>query len=85
MIIDILFFASFKEQLNCAARTIELPEGARVIDLCEKLALKGGEWGNLFDFPTQKLKISVNQEIADISFELRNGDEVAFFPPVTGG
>ncbi len=83
--IKVLFFASFKETLGCSSTEIEFKNAPTVEILCETLSQNGAEWLELFGNPSGTLKVSINQEMADISSELKSGDEVAFFPPVTGG
>jgi len=85
MNVNLLFFASFKEQLDCGRLDFELTEGTTVAGLCEQLATKGGNWQSLFSAASQSVKVSVNQEMADMQTPLQANDEVAFFPPVTGG
>ena len=80
----ILYFASLREMLGCGAEEIELPEGvADVGGLMALLAGRSGEWAKLG--AVKNLRYAVNQEMARLDSPLRAGDEVAFFPPVTGG
>lgn len=85
MKVQVLFFANFRELLGCHKLEIELESGSKVHQLCELLAQKQGSWFSLFSQPDQNLKLAVNQEMAEFNRELIDGDEVAFFPPVTGG
>lgn len=80
----ILYFASLREMLGCGAEEIELPEGvADVGGLMALLAGRSGEWAKLG--AVKNLRYAVNQEMARLDSPLKKGDEVAFFPPVTGG
>lgn len=82
--IKILYFASLREKLGSGGESLELPED--VSDLAGLLALlaaRGGEWNSLA--AVKNLKMAVNQEIAEASAPVCDGDEIAFFPPVTGG
>jgi molybdopterin synthase sulfur carrier subunit len=82
--IKILYFASLREKLGTAGEEFELPPGiADVGSLLAVLAARGGEWANLAS--VKNLKSAVNQEMARNSTSVKAGDEVAFFPPVTGG
>ena len=84
MKLRILYFASLRETLGCDAETIELPPNiATLNDLRHWLAGRGGPWQAL----TQRddLRMSRNQKVARPDSRLDDGDEVAFFPPVTGG
>ena len=45
---------------------------------------RGGAWANVFA-PNRAVRAAVNQDMAQPAAPLKAGDEVAFFPPVTGG
>ena len=85
MKVKVLFFASLREQLGTAAEEIELPAGvATVAGLRSHLARRGGAWeGALAE--KRNVRAAVNQDMAKPGASIRAGDEVAFFPPVTGG
>ena len=78
MKITVRFFASLREQLGDPLEPLELPSGSSIQDAWDHLCL--GETLT----PPQTL-CAVNQNYADLGDELHDGDEVAFFPPVTGG
>jgi len=82
--IQLLYFASLREKLGSAGESIELPAAvADVAGVLAHLAGRGGEWATL---PSVKnLKCAVNQEMARSNTPVKEGDEIAFFPPVTGG
>ena len=81
----ILFFASFREQLNTRQMALELvEESISVAGLMARLIDDGGEpWRQVLE--SDNLVIAVNQQICDRQYLVRDGDEVAFYPPVTGG
>ena len=83
--IDILYFARLRERLGRAGERIELPAGvATAGDLVAHLRGRGGNWaGSLGEGET--VLIAVNQEMARPETPVQDGDEVALFPPVTGG
>ena len=82
--VKILYFASLREKLGTAGESIELPAGvADVGGVLAMLAARGGEWASLAS--VKNLKSAVNQEMARDGTPVKDGDEVAFFPPVTGG
>jgi sulfur-carrier protein len=85
MKVTVLFFANFKELLNSSSLECELFNKNTVQDICEILASKGGIWSDIFGSPSNSVKIAVNHEMATLSTALSDKDEVAFFPPVTGG
>ena len=84
MTIKILYFASLREKLGSGGESLDLPAGVTTIaGVLEMLAARGGEWTSL---PAVKnLKFAVNQEMARTDSPVKAGDELAFFPPVTGG
>lgn len=84
MHIHLLYFAGLREALGVATEELELPAGvATVAALRELLAARGAPWTALVT--TRNLRAAVNQEMAGPDAPLQAGDEVAFFPPVTGG
>jgi molybdopterin synthase sulfur carrier subunit len=83
--IKVLYFASLREKLGKDAEEIELPAGvATMAALRSHLRARGGPWAEALA-DTKLLRMAVNQEMAQPSAPVRAGDEVAFFPPVTGG
>lgn len=80
----LLYFAGLRETLGLAAEDLALPAGVdTVAQLRSHLAARGGAWEV---FATSKsLRAAVNQAMAGTDSPVREGDEVAFFPPVTGG
>jgi sulfur-carrier protein len=81
MIIRALFFASYRDLAGAEELEVELPGEARVRDLVERLRASGGAWASLPAAPA----VAVNMTYAPLSAPLREGDEVAFIPPVSGG
>jgi sulfur-carrier protein len=78
------YFASLREALSTAEERVEPPVSvASVADLRAHLAGRGGEWQRLVTM--KNLRCAVNQDVAADTTLLRDGDEIAFFPPVTGG
>ena len=77
------FFASLREALG-AGGALELPEGSRVADAREALIARGAPFDA--SLARQKaLRAALNQTMCDELAQLHDGDELAFFPPVTGG
>ena len=82
--IRLLYFASLRERLGVGAESLELPPGvATVGELRSHLAQRGDVWLALKT--TRNLRAAVNQTMVGFDAGLKDGDEVAFFPPVTGG
>jgi molybdopterin synthase sulfur carrier subunit len=82
-VISVLFFAQLREQLQCEKLSLELPADSSVTGLREQLIALHPEW--LEFLASDKLLFSVNQTLVKASHTIKNGDEVAFFPAVTGG
>jgi molybdopterin synthase sulfur carrier subunit len=82
--IELKFFASIREQLGLAAQTFELAEPRSVGVIRLELAARGGAWERSLG-PQQRVLVAVNQEVVDDQTLVQPGDELAFFPPVTGG
>ena len=82
--IKLLYFASLRERLGTGAESFELPAGiATVAMLRDALAQRGDAWAALTTM--RNLRVAVNQTMVGFDTRLKDGDEVAFFPPVTGG
>lgn len=84
MTVEVLYFASLREALGCAGETLELPAGVRTVGaLRAHLAERGAGWQALAG--GRQVRSAVNQRMVESDAAVAAGDEVAFFPPVTGG
>ena len=84
MNVKILFFAGLREALGTGSESLALPAGiATVGGLRDHLAARGEPWSALAT--TKNLRVAVNQQMVGFDAAVKGGDEVAFFPPVTGG
>jgi molybdopterin synthase sulfur carrier subunit len=84
MVIRILYFASVRESVGQEAEELVLPEGIDTVGkLRSHIAARGAQWDAFAVGKT--LRAAVNQRMAPADTALGEGDEVAFFPPVTGG
>lgn len=81
--LNILYFASFREVLGQAEEQIEA-QFSSVGCLLDALSERGDNWNRALA-QNPNLQIAVNHEVAGRETQLKSGDEVAFFPPVTGG
>ncbi len=81
--IDIRFFASLRERLGTGEERIPAEGIACVGDVLERLRQRGSEWASLLD--DDRVLMAVNQAMAKGETPVEPGDEVALFPPVTGG
>ena len=85
MKVKVLFFAGLREQLGTAVEEMELPPGVSTVGgLRAHLRARGGAYEKAFA-ERALVRIAVNQDMAEASARIQAGDEVAFFPPVTGG
>lgn len=84
MNITICYFARFREKLGCQQESYTWTANITVEQLLQQLAARGGVWSELFQ-TTQGVLVAINQEMMPLSTLINAGDEVAFFPPVTGG
>jgi molybdopterin synthase sulfur carrier subunit len=83
--VSVLYFARLKEAFGRGSERLQLPASlGTVAALREHLRARGGAWETELA-PGKAVRVAVNQEMADADTPLREGDEVAFFPPVTGG
>lgn len=82
MSVKILYFASLKEGLGMAGESIALPAGVTTVG-----ALRDWLVGQGRDklASAKNLRCAVNQDMAGLDAPVKEGDEIAFFPPVTGG
>ncbi|MEC5387051.1 molybdopterin converting factor subunit 1 [Uliginosibacterium sp. H3] len=81
--VRILYFASLREALGSEGEQLELPAGvASVAALRTHLLVRGDAWLAL---SAPRIRAAVNQVLVADSATVTDGDEVAFFPPVTGG
>ena len=83
--INIKYFARLSENLESKGEVIEFGEQSKTVDSVIQLLVDRGEpWITEFSAET-KVLVAVNYEICQTDTQLKEGDEVAFFPPVTGG
>ncbi len=82
--IKVLYFARLREALGIAEESVEATDGLSVAELMVLLAARGGQWRQEFD-GCRPLRAAVNQTLVSKDARIHAGDEVAFFPPVTGG
>ena len=85
MDINICYFAWCKEKVGRATETVSVPDDTNNVGgLIEHLLAKGEPYTEVFseiDF----IRVAVNQEHVGADALIKQNDEVAFFPPVTGG
>lgn len=83
--VTLLYFASLRESLGISRELVALEGGnATVSGLVEQLRNRDGRWSEAFA-PGKSWRVAVNRDMANLATPLKPGDEIAFFPPVTGG
>jgi molybdopterin synthase sulfur carrier subunit len=83
--IKVLYFAGLREQVGSRSEDLDLPsEVTTVAGIRAMLLARGGVWQSALA-QGKAVRVAVNQEMAAATTPVRQGDEVAFFPPVTGG
>jgi len=84
MSITILYFARIKEALDTAQESLNLDENIlTVAHLVTQLRKRNDNWQSTL--AEKNVLVAVNQTIANFTTEINDGDEIAFYPPVTGG
>jgi len=84
MTVRVLYFAGLREALGTGVESVALPAGIDTVGaLRDHLAARGEPWMALAT--AKNLRAAVNQQMLGLDAAVGDGDEVAFFPPVTGG
>lgn len=81
--IKVVFFAALREQLDCSELSLPCENIETIGDLKAELASKNDKWQQIF--ANGALLSAVNHDMVNNEQPIKSGDEVAFFPPVTGG
>jgi molybdopterin synthase sulfur carrier subunit len=85
MNINLRFFASVREAVGTAGEAVALPEGVTTVGAVrEYLIARGGAWAEALG-QERALRTAFDHVMCDANMPIREGGEVAFFPPVTGG
>lgn len=83
--ITLLYFARLRENFGISSEQIAATDKiGNVRELIDVLRQRGGTWEEELA-PGKPVRVAINQDMADADATVRDGDEVAFFPPVTGG
>lgn len=81
--LTIKFFAVLRERLATEEIQLDIDNPTPVTELLERLKARSDKWHK--ELSRYDLLCAVNHEFAEPSKTVRNGDELALFPPVTGG
>ncbi|MGZ5200316.1 MAG: molybdopterin converting factor subunit 1 [Telluria sp.] len=85
MKITLRFFASVREAVGTSTENVTLPEGVNTVGAVRDfLVARGGAWAEALSHQ-RALRMAFDQVMCEPGTEVRDGGEVAFFPPVTGG
>ena len=84
MQLKVVYLARLRESFGRGGEQLELPGSGSVGTLVAVLRERGGAWSTELA-QGRAVRVAVNQEMSSLSAPLREGDEVALFPPVTGG
>ncbi len=81
--INIVFFAALREQLGCDSTNLTINGTTTISQVKKQLLAQHPLWSTFFE--NKALLTAVNHEMVTEEHNVQDGDEVAFFPPVTGG
>lgn len=82
--IKILYFARYRDALDCDGENLELNDDvATVSELRDYLCARGNQWQTTIG--DSRTLVAINQAVSQWDTAINDGDEIAFFPPVTGG
>ncbi len=79
--VRMLFFAHLQDVAGGQEQALTLPDGATVREAADALATRATGFENLLTHT----RVAVNAEFADADTGLKDGDEVAWMPPMSGG
>ncbi|MBY5993365.1 molybdopterin synthase sulfur carrier subunit [Ferrimonas balearica] len=81
--INVLFFAQIREVTGVDKLAFDATDGLTADALRQQLLTRGDKWRLALE--DKNVLVAINQTLSGWETELKSGDEVAFFPPVTGG
>jgi molybdopterin synthase sulfur carrier subunit len=84
-VLRLVYLARLREAFGTSHERFELPQDVgTVAELRDRLRSRGGAWARELA-PERAVRFAVNHDLAGPDTPVRSGDEVALFPPVTGG
>lgn len=82
---QLLYFGWVRSRIGISSEEIDRPDGVETVaELMVWLEARGDGYARAFE-ESDAVRAAVNQEIATVDAKIADGDEVAFFPPMTGG
>ncbi len=82
--VDLIYLARLREAFGCSGESLALPAATTVAEVIATLVARGGAYAEEFA-SGRGVRVAVNHEVVTTAHRVRDGDEVAFLPPVTGG
>jgi sulfur-carrier protein len=80
-VVTILYFARIREAVGVGEERVDLPASVTTVSaLVDWLAARHSIFAE-----RSRLRVAVDQEMSDFDTPVRDAQEIAFFPPVTGG
>ncbi|GLQ35921.1 molybdopterin synthase sulfur carrier subunit [Amylibacter marinus] len=83
MRLNLVYFAWVRERIDLPSETVET-DAKTVAELITELRARDARYDLAFS-DTTAVRVAINQELCEFSSALADGQEVAFFPPMTGG
>ena len=85
MKVKLFYFARVREAIGVDREELDLASDIKTVsDLIEVLKGRGSNWQDMFSMSTT-FRMAVNQVMVEATHKINANDEVAFFPPITGG
>ena len=85
MKVKLFYFAKVREVIGIDREELDLGSDIKTVsDLIDVLKGRGSHWQDMFSMSTT-FRMAVNQEMVEATHKISANDEVAFFPPITGG
>ncbi len=85
MPVKLVYFAWVREQIGKSGEMLDLPADVTTVSaLLTYLASRGENYAEALRFP-DVIRVAINQELAEHDEPLRDAQEIALFPPMTGG
>ena len=81
----ILYFSWIKDKIGKTHEDVQIKDNIKTIDDLIAYLKKSNESYEKVFKDTSSIKVSINMETANFKDQINNNDEVAFFPPMTGG
>ena len=83
--VELVYLARLRDRFGTGSERVSLPgDVADVGSLLAWLRSRGGAWSSELA-PGRSVRVAVNHDVAQSDTPVRTGEEVALFPPVTGG